>query len=88
MHEGLEGGLEALYIPVGNAGEHHLLLARVQEVGGAAAFGFQAEGAAPLVLRHPVEHPETVASAIRIGNPVRWRMRWRRREIRAARSGL
>ena len=35
-------------------------------------FGFQAEGAAPLVLGHPVEHPETVASAIRIGNPVRW----------------
>ncbi len=34
--------------------------------------GFQAEGAAPLVLGHPIEHPETVASAIRIGNPVRW----------------
>ena len=35
-------------------------------------FGLQAEGAAPLVLGHPVEHPETVASAIRIGKPVRW----------------
>ena len=35
-------------------------------------FGFQAEGAAPLVLGQPVEHPETVASAIRIGNPARW----------------
>ncbi len=35
-------------------------------------FGFQAEGAAPLVLGHRVEHPETIASAIRIGNPVRW----------------
>jgi threonine synthase len=35
-------------------------------------FGFQAEGAAPLVLGAPVEHPETVASAIRIGNPARW----------------
>ncbi len=34
--------------------------------------GFQAEGAAPLVLGHPVEQPETVASAIRIGNPARW----------------
>jgi len=32
----------------------------------------QAEGAAPLVEGHPIEHPETVASAIRIGNPVRW----------------
>jgi threonine synthase len=35
-------------------------------------FGFQAEGAAPLVRGAPVENPETVASAIRIGNPARW----------------
>ena len=35
-------------------------------------FGFQAAGAAPLVHGAPVEHPETVASAIRIGNPARW----------------
>ncbi len=34
--------------------------------------GFQAEGAAPLVHGAPVEAPETVASAIRIGNPARW----------------
>ena len=34
--------------------------------------GFQAEGAAPIVLGHRVEHPETVASAIRIGNPASW----------------
>ena len=34
--------------------------------------GYQAEGAAPLVQGAPVEHPETVASAIRIGNPARW----------------
>jgi threonine synthase len=33
--------------------------------------GFQAEGAAPLVLGHAVEQPETVATAIRIGNPAR-----------------
>ncbi|GAA2105992.1 threonine synthase [Microlunatus panaciterrae] len=32
-------------------------------------WGFQAAGAAPLVLGHPVLHPETVATAIRIGNP-------------------
>src|SRR5207248_30791 len=37
-----------------------------------AMLGFQAAGAAPLVLGAPVEHPETVASAIRIGNPARW----------------
>src|SRR5579863_404511 len=35
-------------------------------------FGFQAAGAAPLVLGKPVEQPETIASAIRIGNPARW----------------
>ena len=34
--------------------------------------GFQAAGAAPLVHGTPVEKPETVASAIRIGNPARW----------------
>ncbi len=34
--------------------------------------GFQAAGAAPLVTGKRVEHPETVASAIRIGNPARW----------------
>ncbi len=35
-------------------------------------YGFQAEGAAPLVSGAPVANPETVASAIRIGNPARW----------------
>jgi len=35
-------------------------------------WGFQAEGAAPLVLGHPVEAPETIATAIRIGNPASW----------------
>src|SRR5438045_8210018 len=34
--------------------------------------GFQAAGAAPLVHGKPVAHPETIASAIRIGNPARW----------------
>jgi threonine synthase len=36
-------------------------------------WGFQAAGAAPLVSGEPVEHPQTVASAIRIGNPASWR---------------
>jgi threonine synthase len=35
-------------------------------------WGFQAAGAAPLVLGHPVDHPETIATAIRIGNPASW----------------
>jgi threonine synthase len=34
--------------------------------------GFQAAGAAPLVLGHPIEEPETVATAIRIGKPASW----------------
>ncbi|MDA8061536.1 MAG: threonine synthase [Actinomycetota bacterium] len=34
--------------------------------------GFQARGAAPIVLGHPVEHPDTVATAIRIGRPASW----------------
>jgi threonine synthase len=34
--------------------------------------GFQAAGAAPIVLGHPVEAPETIATAIRIGNPAGW----------------
>jgi threonine synthase len=34
--------------------------------------GAQAEGAAPIVLGKRVENPETVATAIRIGNPARW----------------
>ncbi|MBI5892697.1 MAG: threonine synthase [Deltaproteobacteria bacterium] len=35
-------------------------------------FGFEAEGAAPIVRGHPIKNPETVASAIRIGNPSSW----------------
>jgi threonine synthase len=35
-------------------------------------WGFQAEGAAPIVRGRPVEQPETVATAIRIGNPASW----------------
>ncbi|MBI2462878.1 MAG: threonine synthase [Candidatus Spechtbacteria bacterium] len=34
--------------------------------------GYQAAGAAPIVEGHIIEHPETVATAIRIGNPARW----------------
>jgi len=34
--------------------------------------GFQAEGAAPIVRGHIIEKPQTVASAIRIGNPASW----------------
>ncbi len=70
LHEDLAGELEALFIPVGNGGNITSYWRGFRELGAAPRlFGFQAEGAAPLVIGHPVEHPETVASAIRIGNP-------------------
>jgi len=73
IHEDLDGELDVLCIPVGNAGNITSYWRGFKEMGAAPRmFGFQAEGAAPLVLGHPVEHPETVASAIRIGKPVRW----------------
>ena len=36
-------------------------------------WGFQAAGAAPIVRGHPVDTPETIATAIRIGNPASWK---------------
>ncbi len=72
IHEDLEGELEALCIPVGNAGNITSYWRGFREMGASPKmFGFQAEGASPLVSGHPVENPETVASAIRIGHPVR-----------------
>jgi threonine synthase len=65
----------ALAIPVGNAGNITAWWQGFEEYGRGRPrlYGFQAEGAAPIVRGAPVEHPETVASAIRIGNPARWR---------------
>ncbi|MEA2194936.1 MAG: threonine synthase [Solirubrobacteraceae bacterium] len=65
--------LDGLFIPVGNAGNITAYWKGFAELGVAPRlFGFQAEGAAPLVLGRKVDNPETVASAIRIGNPARW----------------
>jgi threonine synthase len=64
---------DAVCIPVGNAGNVTAYWKGFVEYGTAPQmYGFQAEGAAPLVLGHRVEKPETIASAIRIGNPARW----------------
>ena len=64
---------DALCIPVGNAGNITAYWRGFREYGVAPLLhGFQAAGAAPLVHGAPVESPETVASAIRIGNPARW----------------
>ena len=69
----LGGPPDALAIPVGNAGNITAYWRGFREYEVAPImYGFQAEGAAPLVLGTPVSDPETVASAIRIGNPARW----------------
>lgn len=67
------GSIDALCIPVGNAGNITAYWKGFNEVGHRPAmFGFQAAGAAPLVEGAPVANPQTVATAIRIGNPARW----------------
>ncbi|TCJ20679.1 threonine synthase [Rubrobacter taiwanensis] len=69
--EALGRAPEALAIPVGNAGNITAYWKGFCEWSGPAPrmLGFQAAGAAPLVLGRAVERPETVASAIRIGDP-------------------
>src|SRR5437868_829777 len=66
-------------IPVGNAGNitaYWKGYREYQDAGRARKLpkmlGFQAAGAAPIVEGHPIEQPETVATAIRIGNPASW----------------
>ena len=77
--DALGGAPDVQCIPVGNAGnitaywkgycEYHaagMMTSRPRMM------GFQAAGAAPIVEGHPIEFPETVATAIRIGNPASW----------------
>jgi threonine synthase len=70
---------DVLAIPVGNAGNISAYWAGFREYAAAGMsgstprmWGFQAEGAAPLVHGRPVDRPETVATAIRIGAPASW----------------
>jgi threonine synthase len=70
---------DILAIPVGNAGNISAYWAGFRDYAAAGMvdttprmWGFQAAGAAPLVLGHRVERPETVATAIRIGDPASW----------------
>ena len=69
-----------VFIPVGNAGNitaYWRGFVEYQQAGRTTRLpkmmGFQAEGAAPIVLGRPVPNPQTIASAIRIGNPASWR---------------
>lgn len=66
-------------IPVGNAGNitaYYRGYSQWSKLGKSSRVprmcGFQAAGAAPMVLGKPVENPETIATAIRIGNPASW----------------
>jgi len=82
--DALEDAPDIHCLPVGNAGnitaywrgyrEYH----EGSESPGPATrlpqlWGFQAAGAAPIVLGHPVDEPDTIATAIRIGNPASWK---------------
>jgi len=75
----LDDAPEYHVIPVGNAGNITAYWKGYKEYRRAGKstrlpvmLGFQAAGSAPIVLGHPVEKPETIATAIRIGNPASW----------------
>lgn len=77
--EDLGSAPDWMCLPVGNAGNisaYWLGYTEALQAGEIAKrprlLGAQAAGAAPIVLGHPVENPETAATAIRIGNPARW----------------
>jgi len=76
----LEAAPDYQCIPVGNAGNITAYWKGYKEyhAGGVIQslprmLGFQAAGAAPIVLGHAIPHPETFATAIRIGNPASWK---------------
>ncbi|ROS62036.1 threonine synthase [Frigoribacterium sp. PhB160] len=75
-------------VPVGNAGNYTAYTRGYREdleAGRATRlprmFGFQAAGSAPIVGGEVVKHPETIASAIRIGNPASWQLALEAREL-------
>jgi threonine synthase len=79
--DALEAAPDILALPVGNAGNITAYWAGFRSYAEAGRtpgrhlprmFGFQADGAAPIVRGEVVDAPETVATAIRIGNPASW----------------
>jgi threonine synthase len=69
------------FIPVGNAGNYTAYTRGYKEEAERGItsrrprmFGFQAAGSAPIVLGEVVKDPDTIASAIRIGNPASWEL--------------
>ena len=80
ISDALGRGPDLHLVPVGNAGNitsHWLGYRELREAAEIERlprmYGFQAEGAAPIVRGEPVQRPETVAAAIRIGNPASWK---------------
>ena len=78
--EALESAPDYHFIPVGNAGNITAYWKGYKEFKKYGKIktlprmmGFQAEGAAPIVRGHIIKHPETIATAIRIGNPASWK---------------
>jgi threonine synthase len=78
--EALEGSPDLHFIPVGNAGNITAYWKGYKEYKAAGRIkslpkmmGFQAEGAAPIVRGRIIKNPETIATAIRIGNPASWK---------------
>ncbi|MDR1418328.1 MAG: threonine synthase [Endomicrobium sp.] len=79
--ESLDKTPEYQFMPVGNAGNITAYWKGYKELNSEnpkkyalpKMMGFQAAGAAPIVDGHPILNPETVATAIRIGNPVAWK---------------
>ena len=78
--EELGNAPDCLCIPVGNAGNISAYWRgfKVMNESGVAStkprmFGFEAEGAAAIVQGSPIAQPETIATAIRIGNPASWK---------------
>ena len=69
------------FLPVGNAGNISAYWKGYKEYRAAGQItqlpkmmGVQAEGAAPIVRGHVIDHPQTMATAIRIGNPASWKL--------------
>jgi threonine synthase len=85
--EVLEDAPDFHIVPVGNAGNYSAYfrgyseeLERGVTTKLPRMFGFQAAGSAPIVLGHVVKNPDTIASAIRIGNPASWELALAARE--------
>jgi threonine synthase len=85
---------DILAIPVGNAGNISAYWDGFRDYRAAGIvpssprmWGFQAAGAAPIVVGHRIEHPETVATAIRIGDPASWSKAVEARDASGGRIG-